>query len=82
LREEIAQRLDTASLPLAGHQKLFGGQGANQVCDCCDACIGADEIIYEVEIESACGRMLLAMHRPCFDIWVEESRARSEPSLE
>jgi len=76
LREEIARRLDTSSLPLAGQQKIFGGRGENQICDCCDRPIGVSDVLYEVELERATGTMLLAMHRACFNIWMDESRAR------
>jgi hypothetical protein len=79
LREEIAQRLDTASLPLAGYQRIFGGMGSNEVCDCCDRFVASSEALCEVEVETATGPKVLFMHLSCFDLWVEESRAREGP---
>lgn len=82
LREEIAQRLDTASLPMAGYQRIFGGMGSNEVCDCCDRPVGSSEVLYEVEIETAAGPLVLSMHRSCFDLWVDELRDREGPPEE
>jgi len=79
LREEIARRLDTSSLPLAGQHKIFGGRGANEICDCCDGTIGPSDVLFEVEVVRAAGTVILAMHHTCFDLWIEESRARAAP---
>jgi hypothetical protein len=76
LREEIARRLDTMSLPVAGQQKMFGGPGNNQLCNCCDDLIPRGDVLYEVELDRGGSPIILAMHRRCFDIWMEESRSR------
>lgn len=76
LRENIAVRLDTQSLPIAGEQKIFGGYGCDQICTCCDRHIRATEVLYEIELDPEQRSMVLAMHRRCFDIWMEESMSR------
>lgn len=79
LREEIGQRLDTASLPLAGRTNISRRRGSNQVCDCCDRFVGTADELLEVAIERAGGPRSLSMHRRCFDLWIEESSARDNP---
>ena len=77
LRAKIARRLDTSSLPVAGRHKTFGGRGNNEICDCCDGPIGPGDVLYEVEVKPAEETLILAMHPSCFDVWIEESRAKS-----
>lgn len=76
IRQEIVRRLDTLSLPLANRPKIFGGHGDNQLCDCCGAPIDRSDVLYETELEQGSERIVLSMHRWCFDIWMKESLAR------
>lgn len=76
IRQDIATRLDTLSLPLADRPKIFGGSGENQLCSCCGAPIASSEVLYEIEMEKGSERIVLSMHLWCFDIWMEESLAR------
>ena len=75
LRAQIALRLDNGNLPAAGNQKIFGGYGANQACAACDAPVLENEVLYEVEVQREAEVIVLAMHRCCFDLWMEESLA-------
>ncbi len=77
LRGEIARRLESSSLPVAGEQKIFAGYGDNQDCDCCDRPITSTEVLYEVEFDREPVPIVLLMHRQCFGLWFEESRVRA-----
>jgi hypothetical protein len=76
LRAQIALRLDNGTLPAAGNQKIFGGYGANQACAACDAPVLENEVLYEVEVQREDEVIVIAIHRRCFDLWMEESLAR------
>ena len=76
LRAQIALRLDNGSLPAAGNQKIFAGYGTNQACDVCDAPVLESEVIYEVEVQVGDEMVVIALHRRCFDLWMEESLVR------
>ncbi len=76
LRAQIALRLDNGNLPAAGNQKIFGGYGANQACDACGVTVLESEVLYEVEVQQEAEVIIIAMHRLCFDVWMEESLAR------
>ena len=76
IRREIVMRLDTLSLPLADKPQIFGGYGEDQLCDGCGDAIGRSEVLYESEMEQGSERIVVTMHRWCFDIWMEESLAR------
>ena len=76
LRAQIALRLDNGNLPAAGNQKIFGGYGANQACAACDAPVLESEVLYEVEVQQDAEVIVIALHRRCFDLWMEESLAR------
>jgi hypothetical protein len=82
LRGEIARRLDTSRLPLARGPRIFGSYGQNQSCDCCDCPILVTDVLYECELEGESTTILLAMHRWCFDLWVEQSALRREMAYE
>jgi hypothetical protein len=76
LRAHIRWLLETGRLPLRAHnQKLFGGSGENQICDCCDRYISPGDVLYEVEAESP-GHPRLTMHLQCFQAWEMESHRR------
>jgi len=81
LRAQIALRLDNGTLPAAGNQKIFGGYGANQACAACDAPVLETEVIYEVEVQRETEVIVIAMHRRCFDLWMEASLARRRRDL-
>jgi len=76
LRAQIALRLDNGTLPAAGNQKIFGGYGTNQTCAACDARVLENEVLYEVEVQQEDAVIVIALHRRCFDLWMEESLAR------
>ncbi len=76
LRALIVLRLDNGTLPGAGNQKIFGGYGANQACDGCGAPVLETDVLYEVEVQREADIVVIAMHRRCFDLWMEESLAR------
>jgi hypothetical protein len=76
LRQKIARRLDDGSLPDAGNQKIFGGYGAHQPCAACEVPVLETDVLYEVEVQTEAEPVVLAMHRSCFDIWMEQSLAR------
>ena len=74
LRAHVRQLLDTGALPLrSDNQKLYGGHGSNQICDCCGEIISTSDVLYEVESPE---HSLLAMHRSCFEAWEGESQGR------
>jgi hypothetical protein len=77
----IRARLDEGILPSRQeNQKIYAGYGEDQPCDCCGRSIGCSDVLYEVEVASECKS--LAMHLPCFDIWVGESRSPDSASLQ
>jgi len=74
LRGHIRWLLETGALPLRSEeQKLYGGRGSGQRCDCCGRGIAASEVLYEVESPE---HSLLAMHLQCFEGWEAESSGR------
>jgi hypothetical protein len=74
LRAHVRQLLDAGALPLrSDNQKLYGGRGSKQLCDCCGEIISISDVLYEVESPE---HSLLAMHRTCFEAWETESRGR------
>lgn len=74
LRSLIRRQLARGALPLqAEHQKVYGGYGADQVCDGCGGRISMSDVLYEVDA----GSSSLALHRQCFDAWLMESRLYS-----
>lgn len=80
LREQISARIEQGMLPAAGEQKIFGGYGSGQPCAACDAPVLQSQVLYEVEVQQQQGLIVLALHRSCFDIWMEASllpRART-----
>jgi hypothetical protein len=76
LRQEIARRLDTLSLPIANRPKIFGGRGENQLCACCGTPIANSNVLYDIEMDEGSARIDLPMHLWCFNIWMEESLVR------
>jgi hypothetical protein len=76
LREKIVSRLDNGTLPAAGNQKIFGGYGTGQPCAACDAPVLETEVLYEVEVQPDAEVIIMAMHRRCFDVWMEQSLVR------
>jgi hypothetical protein len=67
LRTHIRGKLEAGALPFrAANQKLYGGRGGGQLCDCCGRAVCTHDVLYEVESP---GRALLAMHLRCFDAW-------------
>ena len=50
LRAHVRWLLETGALPpRSEEQKLYGGRGSGQRCDCCGQGISAREVLYEVE---------------------------------
>jgi hypothetical protein len=77
----IRARLAEGILPSPReNQKIYAGNGENQPCDCCGRSIGSSDVLYEIEVPSECAKSL-AMHLPCFDIWVGESRTADSARL-
>jgi hypothetical protein len=78
----IRARLDEGILPSRHeNQKIYAGYGEDQPCDCCGRSIGSSDVLYEIEVPSERTKSL-AMHLPCFDIWVGESRSPGSASLQ
>jgi len=74
LRAHIRWQLQTGALPFREEpQKLYGGRGTGQVCDCCSCEIATEDVLYEVEVPD---HLPLAMHLHCFDTWAIESELR------
>ena len=74
LRAHIRWQLRTGALPFQEEQqKLYGGRGSGQRCDCCGCDIGIQDVLYEVEPPD---HLPLAMHLHCFDAWAIESELR------
>ena len=76
-RVHIRARLDAGTLPRrAENQRIYGGYGEDQPCDCCGHCIGRTEVEYEIQIPGNSSLPeILAMHLRCFEAWVTESRS-------
>lgn len=73
-RALIRRRLAEGTLPhCAENQRLYGGYGEEQACDCCGGSIDRTDVLYEIEALSGT-RLSLTMHLLCFDVWVQESR--------
>ena len=83
LREQVIAKLTSNELPIAAEHKIFAGYGHNEVCDCCDLPIQQRDVLYEVEVQQERSEpIVLAMHRLCFNVWLEEThrrRASQEP---
>jgi hypothetical protein len=78
IRAQLAQGI------LPSHQedqKIYAGYGEDQACDCCGRSIGTTDVLYEIEVPSECAKSL-AMHLPCFDLWVGESRTADSARLQ
>ena len=77
LRTHIAERINSGRLPHAVEEKIFAGYGHDEICDACGKPVRNNEVLYEVELtQKQTGSSLLAMHRWCFNLWVEESHQR------
>lgn len=73
-RAFIRTRLAEGTLPSrADNQRIYGGYGEEQACDCCGGSIGTTDVLYEIAAMSDLERPL-TMHLLCFDVWVQESR--------
>lgn len=73
-RAFIRTRLAQGTLPShADHQRIYGGYGEEQACDCCSRAISTTDVLYEIAGMSDAERPL-TMHLLCFDVWVQESR--------
>jgi hypothetical protein len=82
LRACIRARLAERILPIhQENQKIYAGYGEDQPCDCCGRSIGSTDVLYEIEVPSECTKSL-AMHLPCFDTWVGESRTADSARLQ
>jgi hypothetical protein len=78
----IQARLAEGILPSRQeNQKIYAGYGEDQPCDCCGRSISGTDVLYEVEVPSECTQSL-AMHLPCFDIWVRGSRTTASARLQ
>jgi hypothetical protein len=78
----IRARLAAGILPSRREdQKIYAGYGEDQPCDCCGRSIGSTDVLYEIEVAGECVKPL-AMHLPCFDIWVAESRTADSARLQ
>jgi hypothetical protein len=75
LRTRIAARINAQHLPRAGEHKIFAGFGHNEICDACEKPVGSTDVLYEIEQahEADGSSIVLAMHRWCFNLWIEES---------
>ena len=77
----IQARLAQGILPSRQeNQKIYAGYGEDQPCDCCGRSIGCTDVLYEIEVPGEYAKPL-AMHLPCFDIWVAESRTADSARL-
>lgn len=77
LRARIAARIESRELPRAGQHKMFAGFGQNEICAACGQPVHRSEVLYEVELTGESAALaVLAMHRWCFDLWMEVSRER------
>lgn len=73
-RAFIRTRLAEGTLPsCADDQRIYGGYGEEQACDCCGNSISSTDVLYEIAPPRDAERPL-AMHLLCFDVWVQESR--------
>jgi hypothetical protein len=63
------------------NHKIYAGYGEDQPCDGCGRRITSTDVLYEIEIPSDCAKSL-AMHLPCFEIWVGESRTADAARLQ
>jgi len=81
LRSRITGRMESGLLPLAREVKLFAGYGHSEICDACGQEIPQQAVLYEIELIRQQERpMVLSMHRPCFDVWLECSQRGMSPS--
>lgn len=73
-RAFIRTRLAEGTLPSrTDDQRIYGGYGEEQACDCCGRSITSTDVLYEIEATKDAERPI-TMHLPCFDVWVQESR--------
>lgn len=73
-RAFIRTRLAEGTLPnCTDNQRVYGGCGEEQACDCCGRSISSSDVLYEIAALSDAERSL-TMHLLCFDVWVQESR--------
>jgi hypothetical protein len=63
----VAGKIRSGVLPLPPEppQKYFAGKGTGQLCDLCEQAIIADQLEYEVDVESR----TLRFHEKCLDMW-------------
>ena len=81
-RAFIRTRLAAGTLPSpADNQRIYGGYGEEQACDCCGRSIRSTDVLYEIEaMNDAEGP--ITMHLLCFDVWVQESRKEDRARLQ
>ena len=68
---ECLQRATPSSTPpYQDPVRAWAGRGSGAACSMCGGAIGADQIEYEVELESsATERLMLCMHLECYQGW-------------
>ena len=80
LRAQIRRLLAMGVIaPRAKNQKVYGGRGDGQMCDCCHQPIDAHSIVYEVD---SLDRPRLAMHLQCLEAWEAESNQYLAPTYD
>jgi hypothetical protein len=78
----IRARLAEGTLPSREeNQKIYAGYGEDQACGCCGRSIASTDVLYEIAVPSDCAKSL-AMHLPCFEIWIGESRTEGAARLQ
>jgi hypothetical protein len=83
LLARIRARLAEGTLPSGeeNQKMIYAGYGEDQPCDCCGRSIASTDVLYEIEVPSDCAKSL-AMHLPCFQTWVRESRTGGAARLQ
>jgi len=76
LRAKAREKLESGTLPVDDHVRVWGGRGANQPCALCDIPISPDDIEYELELRRRSELHTYRFHRRCLAIWELERGRR------
>ncbi len=63
----VADKIRSGALPFPPEPppKYFAGKGTGQRCDVCEQAISAEQLEYEVDVDSR----TLRFHEKCLDMW-------------
>jgi hypothetical protein len=77
IRVLIRRKLIDGRLPPGSIPRVFGGPGAGEICDACEATIVKEQFVLEgISASSNSVGLEVRMHIACFEMWNEERDLR------